>query len=394
MKSLIDEIVEKYYNLLLNDRRWLHAHPELSGGEERSAAYIADVLRSIGLQPTERVGGYGVVAVIEGARPGKCVALRADFDALPVTEQTNLPFASATPGVCHACGHDAHAAMLLGAARVLNDMRSVFSGTVKLIFQPSEENAADSGAKRMIADGVLKQPAVDAIIGQHMNPQFPTGMISVQPGAITAASDRFFITIQGKSSHAAKPELGVDAISIGAQVISALQSIISRNVSPMDSAVITIGKIIGGSSYNSIAETCEMEGTCRNLNPKVRDEMPQRMEQIIRGIAEGMGAKYSFRYIHGYSPVINSQELYQIAHRAAVELVGADHVCTQPPALGGEDFCFYTEQVPGIFYRLGCQKEGAPFWPLHNGHFDPDEQSLKIGCRMLVTTALDYLKAL
>ena len=258
-KKRVESLVNKYQETVVKHFHWLHAHPELSNQEKETAAYIAAELRKMGLEPTEGVGGYGVVALIEGKGPGKCVGLRADIDALPMTEATGLPYASQNPGVMHACGHDAHASMLLGAALVLNEMRDSFDGCIKLVFQPSEENSADSGAKRMIADGVLENPKVDVMFGQHIDPTTEVGVISSAPGAISAASDRFFITIDGKSSHAARPHTGVDAIAVGAQVVSALNTIISRNVDPTVSSVITIGKFVGGDRYNVVAGRAEME---------------------------------------------------------------------------------------------------------------------------------------
>jgi len=387
-----DVLVNQYEATVLEYWHWLHAHPELSGEEKESAAYISAALRNMGLNPIENVGGYGVVALIEGAKPGKCVGLRADFDALSVDELTGLPFASQYPGKMHACGHDSHAAMLLGVAHVLNDMRDQFSGTVKLIFQPSEENSADSGAVRMIADGVLENPKVDAIFGQHVSNSHTLGEISLRRGAMTAASDRFFITVKGKSCHASRPDKGVDAIAISAQIISALQNIVSRTISPFDSSVITIGKIIGGTRYNVGAEICEMEGTCRNLNPDVRDVIPGRIESIIKGIAEGMGAEYTFKYIHGHAPLINTPEMADLVLDVGEEIFGKDHVLYQDhPDMGGEDFAFFVQKVPGAYYWLGCHEEGTPHWPGHNGHFVPAEASLKVGVRLMAKLAMNYL---
>jgi len=388
----IETLVNSYWDAVQEHWHWLHAHPELSGQEEQTAAYIADALRKMGLTPTERVGGYGVTALIEGAKPGKCVGLRADFDALPLSECTGLPFASQNPGAMHACGHDAHTAMLLGAARILCDLRDQFSGTVKLIFQPSEENSADSGAKKMIADGVLQDPKVDAIIGQHVEPVHSSGQIALKKGSLTAASDRFFITVKGKSCHASSPHKGVDAVTIGAQIITALQNIISRTVSPFDNSVITIGKVTAGTRYNVVAESCEMEGTCRNLNPEVRGEIPQRMENIIKGIAEGMGAEYEFTYIRGYSPLVNDGAMAELVATTGTELLGEDNVIwLEHAGMGGEDFSFYAEQIPGIFYRLGCGKEGTPHYPLHNPNFIPDAPALKVGTTVMVASALRFL---
>ena len=384
--------INAVWKTAIEHRRWLHAHPELSGQEKETASYIASALREIGLVPVENVGGYGVVAMIHGNPGGKCVGLRADFDALSILEKTGLPFSSENPGVCHACGHDMHAAMLLGAAAVLNGMKDAFTGSVKLIFQPSEENATDSGAKRMIADGVLENPHVDAVFAQHVSPSYPTGSIALNKGPMSASSDRFFITIGGKSSHGSAPESGVDAVVIGAQVITALQSIVSRSVSPLDNVVLTIGKVTAGSRYNIIAEECVMEGTCRTLNPQVQEQLPTRMEAIVKGIAEGMGGTYKFEYVKGFVPTMNAPEECALVQRTAQGLLGDDHVIIpEKTSMIGEDFSFYTREVPGVLYWLGAQKTGAPFYPLHSDHFAPDEAAIKTGIATMVSSALAFL---
>ena len=388
----VDLLVEKYQETVLEHYRWLHQHPELSGEEKETAAYIAAALRKMGLEPTENVGGYGVTAVIEGKGEGKCVGLRADFDALPIQEATGLPYASLNPGVMHACGHDAHAAMLLGAAYVLLEMKDEFSGKVKLLFQPSEENSADCGAKSMIVDGALENPKVDAVIAQHVVGTRALSEVATRPGPLTAASDRFFITIDGTACHASSPHKGVDALLVGAQVATALQSIVARNVAPLKSAVLTIGKMTAGDRYNVLAGRCEMEGTCRNLDPAVRDMMESRMESIIKGIAEGMGASYTFKYIRGYSPIINDEGMYQLWEETSKELLGEDKVKRMENAgLGGEDFSFFAEKVPGIYYWLGCRFPGEKSLPVHNEKFQPDTDSFITGQRVMVTMALKYL---
>ena len=388
LKNRIDAVLDH----VIRHRRWLHTHPELSGQEKETSAYIASALREIGLIPTENIGGYGVAAVIHGSADGKCVGLRADFDALSIQEQTGLPFASGHPGICHACGHDMHTAMLLGAAEVLNSMKDSFAGSVKLIFQPSEENAAASGAKQMIADGILENPHVDVIFAQHVSPSYPTGSIALNSGAMSASSDRFFITVGGKSSHGSAPESGVDAVVIGAQVITALQSIVARNVSPLDSAVLTIGKVTAGSRYNIIAEECVMEGTCRTLDPKVQERLPARMEAIIKGVAEGMGGTYNFEYVKGFIPTMNAPDACALVQRTAQRLMGHDRVIVpDKTAMTGEDFSFYLREIPGAFYWLGCQKEGEPFYPLHSDHFSPDEAAMKTGLEVMLSSALACL---
>lgn len=390
--SKMDALADACWEEVQEHWHWLHAHPELSGEEKETAAYIAAALRKMGLVPQENVGGYGVVALIEGASPGKCVGLRADFDALPIQECTGLPFASEKPGVMHACGHDAHTAMLLGVARMLLQLRDQFSGSVKLIFQPSEEAHATSGAKSMVAEGVLQDPKVDAVIGQHVDSGLSTGEIGVRPGPMTAASDRFTITVRGRGCHACRPDKGVDAVLIGAQVITALQSIISRTVSPFDNSVLTIGTVHAGTRVNVVAETCTMEGTCRNLDLNVRDAVAKRIEQIVKGVAEGMGGEYSFSYVKGYPPVINDPDLCELFVRTAEGTLGKEHVHINKTAeMGGEDFSYYSEKVPSLYYHLGCIKPGMPRWGVHNSRFAPDAEALKVGVRVMTASALAFL---
>ena len=389
----IGALVEKYWEKVKEHRYYLHEHPELSHEEKNSAAYIAEALRNMGLEPKENVGGYGVTVVIEGNGEGKCVGLRADFDALPITECTGVPFASRNPGVMHACGHDAHAAMLLGAAYVLNELKNEFPGKVKLVFQPSEEDAAASGAKAMIADGCLENPHVDAMFGQHVWPNLPYGKVGVRNGAMMASSDRFFITIKGKNSHGSAPENGIDAIVIAAQVISALQTIVSRNVGPLDSAVVTIGTIHGGNRYNVIADEVKLEGTCRNLNPAIRNTMPDRIGNIVRGVSEAMGGSCEFKYLKCYSPTVNDAGKFEIVRDAITEVLGEEGlVIPENSALGGEDFSFYCQEIPSCFFWLGCQDESLPKYPIHHGQFLPKEEALPIGMKVMLTAALKFLE--
>ena len=391
--SELRSIIDKYWEKVKEHRRWLHQHPEPSGQEKETSAYVAQVLRDMGLEPTEHVGGYGVTALIQGKGPGKCVGLRADMDALPLTESTGLACSSLNPGMAHSCGHDAHTAMLLGAAYVLNELKDTFNGTVKLIFQPSEENAADSGAKKMIADGVLQNPTVDAVFGQHVWPTFPVGKIGVRSGPMMAASDRFFITVKGKSSQGgSSPEEGIDAIMIASYVVAALQSIVARNVSPLKSTVISIGTIRGGTRYNVVADEVVLEGTCRNLDLNVRDTMPGRIENIIKGVTEGMGGSYEFRYVPGYSPTVNDPEMYEIVRDSIVDILGEDGlIIPEYSSLGGEDFSFYSKEVPCAFFWLGCHDESKPLYPIHHGSFAPAEEALPVGMEVMVSSALKFL---
>lgn len=389
----LEELVKKYEETVLEHYCWLHAHPELSGQERETAGYIAAALRGMGLEPEEGIGGFGVTAVIRGREPGWCVGLRADIDALPFTECTGLPYSSQNPGVMHACGHDAHTAMLLGTALVLNELRDTFCGCVKLIFQPSEENSAASGAKAMIAAGVLENPHVDAMIGQHIDALADTGVIGTRPGVASAASDRFFITLKGKASHAARPHMGVDTITVGAQIVTALQTIVARNVDPRQSAVITIGRIHGGERYNVVAGRVEMEGTCRNLHPETRDMIRNRMEELVKGIAAGMGAECEFRYVQGYSSIINAPEMVELVQEAAAELQCVKKAnIPKEVGMGAEDFSFFTEKVPAVYYKTGCHKAGTPVWSSHNEHLVVDPACFPVGMQVMLVCALKYLE--
>lgn len=393
MSNEVKLIIEKYWEKVKEHRIWLHQHPESSGEEIETSAYVAKTLQSMGLEVQKNVGGYGVVALIRGKGPGKCIGLRADMDALQITEKTGCDFCSQNEGLMHACGHDTHTAMLLGAAYVLNELKDSFNGCAKLIFQPSEENAASSGAKKMIEAGVLEHPKVDMIVAQHVWPQAPVGKVLICDGPMMAASDRFFISIHGKSSHGSEPEDGVDAIVIAAQVITALQTIVSRVVGPRDSAVVTIGKISGGSRYNIIDDEVTMEGTCRNLNPKVRQEMPKHMESIIKGIVEGMGGRCEFNYVHGFSPTINCKDGFNLICNTVKEALGEGALeVPKQPALVAEDFSFFGEKIPSAYYWLGCHNDERPFYPLHNSSFLAEWEALPIGMEVMVNAALKYLK--
>ena len=393
MKEKLDALAQKYTETIQTHFRYLHTHPELSGQEKETAAYIASVLRDIGLEPMEGIGGYGVVALIHGKAPGRCVALRADMDALPITEATDLPYKSQNPGVMHARGHDAHVSMLLGVAMVLNELKDTFTGCVKLIFQPSEENSADSGAKRMIADGVLENPHVDVIMGQHIDAMAETGTIGARPGAASSMSDRFYIDVEGAASHVARPHLGVDAIAAAAQIITAMQTIVSRNVDPKKRAVVGIGQIEGGERYNVLPSHVRMLGTCRTLDRDTRDLVERRMGEIIQGIAIATGAKCNLRYDRGYPSIMNQPELVELLRQAAVPICGADHVVIpKEVGLGGEDFSFYTEHVPAVYYKTGCHKPGTPKFPSHNEHLVVDPACLPIGMQIMATCALLYLE--
>ena len=384
--------LETYLPKVISWRRDLHMHPELGLQEVRTSNLIADLLTKFGLDVQRNFAGTAVLGTLHTNKPGKTVVLRADMDALPIQDAKDVPYRSQISGVCHACGHDMHTAGLLGAARVLCDLRSEFSGCVKLVFQPAEEDVLDSGAVKMIEDGVLENPKVDAMFGQHIWPYYPVGKVAIRDGAMMASSDRFHITIRGKASHGSAPESGIDAIAAAAQVISALQTIVSRRVSPLDSAVVTIGTIHGGARYNVIADTVKLEGTCRNLNPEVRNKMEERIRAIVEGVCGGMGASGELEYFRGYSPTVNSHELFPFALETIREVVGEENaVIPESSALGGEDFSFYCERVPSIFFWTGILSPGAEVYPLHNGGLNPDEKALPIAIEVMTRCALKFL---
>jgi amidohydrolase len=381
---------------VLELRRAIHRNPELSNEEQKTASLVASILRDAGLEVRTGIGGHGVLGLLEGARPGGCVALRADMDALPFVEKTGVPWASQVKGVMHACGHDTHTAMLLGAALVLSEMKDEIPGTVKFLFQPAEEANPVGGAPAMIAQGVLENPKVDAIFGLHVWPSLATGTLGTRAGALMGASDRLFITVKGKGSHGSEPENGVDAIAIAAQIITAIQTIVSRSVSPLDAAVISIGTIKGGNRYNVIADEVVLEGTVRTVIPETQEKMPGRIEGIARGIARGMGGDCDMEYVKGYPPLMNDPELARRAFPVLERIVGKENVVhVEKPALGGEDFSFFSKVIPSLFMWVGCRPEGISkdeVAPLHNNCFLPDEKALPLGVEVLVSCALEYLE--
>lgn len=374
----------------IRNRRWFHQHPEVSGKEKETSAYAAEELRRLGFEVAENVYGYGVVGVLHGAAKGKAVALRADMDALSIEEVNETPYRSQNPGVMHACGHDSHMAALLGAAHLLASHQAELRGTVKLLFQPAEELSPVGGSRGMIAAGALE--GVDAVFGMHVWPDLPHGTVGIKSGALMGASDHFIVTIHGKSSHAARPEMGIDAVLVGTQFVQELQSIVSRQISPLASAVITIGQFHAGTRYNIIADTCRMEGTCRTLDEKVRDYIEKHLRTSLEHVCSGNGATGEFEYQRGYMAVVNDAAMTAHVRKTAVSLFGEGAVeDIQVPSMCGEDFAFYLKEKPGAFFWLGTAKEGTETFPLHNSRFDVDEDILWRGAALLAQTAVDFL---
>ncbi|RCW81579.1 M20 aminoacylase family protein [Phyllobacterium bourgognense] len=363
---------------LIETRRHLHAHPELSFEEHETAAYVADRLERWGYEVTRNVGGLGVVGRLRQGAGGGSIAIRADMDALPIMEATGLPYSSTTAGKMHACGHDGHTTMLLGAAEYLARTRH-FNGTVNLIFQPAEEAGKGSGAQAMIKDGLFDRFPCDAIFGLHNHPGAPAGTFLLRPGPLMAASDTATITIVGKGGHASRPHLTVDPIVVAANMVMALQTVVSRNVNPIETAVVTVGTIHGGTASNVIPETAEIVASIRSFSPEVRDMLERRVRGIATSIAEAHGASVSIDYERGYPVVINSEKETAFAIDVLKELVGDEKVGVCPMIPGSEDFAYFLEHKPGCFLRLG-NGENSPI--LHSSKYDFNDDSLTTGAAM------------
>ena len=396
MYEKIRELAHKYGGRVVEWRRRIHRQPELSRQEERTSALAAEVLSGLGLEVRSRVGGHGVVGLLRGGGgDGRTVALRADMDALPMREETGLPYASEVDGVMHACGHDTHTAMLLGAACVLSELRDGLRGNVKFIFQPAEELNPTGGAPGMIADGVLEDPHVDALFALHVWPGYETGRIVARAGPQMGASDRIYLTVEGKTAHGSAPHQGVDAIVIAAQVVSGLQTLVSRTVAPLDSAVVTIGTIRGGYRYNVIADRVELEGTVRTLAPDTQGALPGLIERTAQGIARALGGDCKVTYVKGYPPTVNDPELFRLAARTVRASLGEDAMVElEKPDLGGEDFSFFARERPALMAWLGCRPSGTPpeaMAVLHNTRFTPDEGCFPYGVRFFASCAWDFL---
>lgn len=393
--QLIDLEIQRNWKEILKTRRFIHMNPELSNREFETSKLIAAKLMSLKLDVQTEVAKTGVVALLTGDQIGITVGCRADMDALPIQEQTNVPFKSLNPGVMHACGHDIHMSVALGTAMVMSALRDRLDGNIKFIFQPAEEGAPageEGGANLMIKEGVLDDPTVRAIFGLHVMPS-DVGMIEFSPGAIMASSDRFEITIKGQSSHGARPHEGKDAIAIAAQVILGIQTIVSRNLDATDPAVISIGKIEGGIRSNIIADEVRLEGTVRTLSETNRSKIQQLIEDIVKGITFSFGADYAFLYRRGSSPVYNHPQLARILIPTLHEVLGKGNVGEINPQMVAEDFSAYCQKVPGFFFFLGVKPpEQKSMAPLHSPLFNPDERSISIGIKVMCHLLFDCLE--
>lgn len=383
--KLVSESQEK----MVGWRRYLHQHPELPFKEYETSKYIRSVLETYPNLEVTTMAETGVVAVLKGDKPGKTVALRADIDALPVTEETDVDFRSNIDGVMHACGHDAHTAMLLGAVDTLTKLQGEIEGQVKFIFQPAEEEPP-GGARLMVAEGVMDD--VDMVFGLHIIPNIPVGMISVSKGPATASSDVATIVVKGKGSHGSTPELSIDPILIGSEIICNINHIVSRNVSPFDNLVISAGEFNSGHTANVIPHTAKIQLSIRSNSPKVRMYAKDRIEEVLSSVCSMYHAEYDLDYLLGYSAVINDDAATDIVTSAGEKIVGAENFITLPKSMGGEDFSAFSEVKPGSYFILGggTKDEGCGFMN-HHPKFKVNEEAFKYGAAMHVQIVLDAI---
>ena len=392
MRLILKGEGEKLAQEIIQLRRLFHQFPEVSGEEYETSKKIQQKLDEYQIPYTTGYAGTGVLGVIEGGLPGKTVAIRADMDALPITEETDLPFASKIDGKMHACGHDAHVAMLLGAARLLNNVKGQLHGKVLLVFQPSEEITPIGGAGPMMDDQVFAEHTPDVIFAQHVWPDLPVGQIGVRPGPMMGASDRFKVEIEGAGGHASMPHQTVDAIIVANTVISNLQTIVSRNVNPVDSTVLTIGRIEGGYRYNVVADKVTFEGTIRTFKNETKEMVKDRFFSIVRGVTESLGAKATIEYFDGYPATVNDEKWAERIKDTAQELLGTDSTPAVEPCLGGEDFSRFLLKYPGAYFWLGTAMPGVEKQkPLHDPKFMLNEEAIPLGMEIMAQIAVDTL---
>jgi amidohydrolase len=383
LKDVVEQVVL--------DRRHLHANPELGFQEHKTARFVAERLRGLGLDVQTGIAETGVVGTLRGARPGKTELLRADMDALPIDEENDVVYRSTAAGVMHACGHDGHTAILLGAARVLAERRGGLAGTVKFLFQPCEERPP-GGAKPMIEQGVLENPRVDAVFGLHLAQEMSVGTVSARPGPIMAAADMFRLEIKGKGGHAAYPHECVDAALVAAQVLVALQAIVAREVKPIESAVITIGLIQAGTAPNVIPDTALLRGTVRTFDKELRQRLARRVEEVAVAVARAMRAECVCTYEWGYPATVNDPAMTELVAEVAKGYVGTERFQVREQSMGGEDFSYFLEQRPGCFFNVGTRNESRGLiWGHHHPRFDIDEAGLPVGIEMFVRVVERYL---
>jgi len=378
--SDIKKLASEYAAEIVQIRQHLHAHPELSFEEHETSKFVFDKLKEYGLTPQQGIGGTGIVAMIEGKNANKkVIALRADMDALPIKEQNDVPYKSRNEGIMHACGHDAHMASLLGVTMILNELKDELTGTVKLIFQPSEEQYP-GGATGMIKEGVLENPRPAVIIGQHVFPELEAGKTGLREGFYMASTDEIFIKVKGKGGHAAIPHKIVDPVLVVAHIVVALQQIVSRNANPTTPSLISFGRVQAEGRTNIIPDEARLEGIMRTFDENWRKEMKERITSLAISIAKGMGAECDVFIDNGYPAVYNDPEATERIRNHSIEYLGAENVSVLDQRMTAEDFSYYQQKIPGVFYRLGIMnKEKGITSNLHSSTFDVDESSLLTG---------------
>lgn len=386
MLDKIFKIIDEHFDEMVEIRRYLHQYPEVSFEEYKTAEYIADFYKSLNIPYKKNVGGNGVIATLKGKKPGKTVALRADFDALPIQDEKDVSYKSKNPGAMHACGHDGHTATLLVLAKVMQQYQDELPGTIVFLHQHAEE-IPPGGAKDIVQSGKLDH--VDAVFGNHLWTLTPFGHVETRKGAFMAGTDRFEITIKGRGGHGAYPHVTKDAIVIGSEVVSQLQNIISRKIDPLKTAVITVGIFEAGTSFNVIAEEAKLIGTVRYLDSDVQQVVREEMERVVKGICEANGADYELDYFVGYPPLVNHEAETEVVFEAASKVKEIKEAVEVNPQMGGEDFAYYVQEKPGAFFFTGAQKE-TDNYPHHHPKFDFDERAMPIAAKMLISAYFTY----
>lgn len=392
-KEKIKSLAKKFHPEIVSCRRHIHQHPELSFHEFETQKLVEEKLKEFGITEIKRMANTGIVALLKGKNPKrKTIALRADMDALPISETNKVDYKSKHDGVMHACGHDVHTSSLLGVAKILSELKNEFEGTVKFIFQPGEERLP-GGASLMIKEGVLENPKPDAVIGQHVMPQIDAGKVGFRKGLYMASTDEIYVTVKGKGGHGAMPHLNIDPVLITSHMIVALQQIVSRNAKPSVPSVLSFGKVIANGSTNIIPDEVYLEGTFRTLNEEWRDEAHHRMKKMAEGIAESMGGTCEFNIVRGYPFLVNDEELTDRTRKHAEEFLGKENIEDLEIWMAAEDFSFYTQQSTACFYRLGVRNEKQGITsPVHTSTFNIDETALETGMGLMAWLTLKELE--
>ncbi len=388
----IKQLAQKHSKQIVDIRHHLHQNPELSFEEYNTQKYVLQQLNNMGINDVTPIANTGLVALIKGNKPdSRTIALRGDMDALPIEEQNDVPYKSVNTGVMHACGHDVHTSCLLGAAQILNELNTEFEGTIKLVFQPGEEKLP-GGASLMIKEGVLKNPDVNSMIGQHVMPLLPVGTVGFRSGLYMASTDEIYVTVKGKGGHGAMPHLNIDPVLIAAHIITSLQQLVSRMANPSIPCVLSFGKVIANGATNVIPNEVKMEGTFRTMDEKWRADAHQKMKKLAEGIAESMGGSCDFDIHHGYPFLKNNPDVTARAKQAAITYLGEDKVVDLDIWMAAEDFAFFSQEVPATFYRLGVRNEAKGIISsVHTPTFNIDEEALEIGAGLMAWLAVQEL---